>query len=144
MDRQARWDRYNALPDKSEGQLDAVCGELSGVTCTTIAGRPSDAETNSCDIYCCRRGFRTGHCNPRAVIGTLAMRQNKAPLDPFFMKRFECTCTNDERDATCGPDGSFIGIRCPVDWSACRRKCCREGRSGGHCGGFLRLKCKCD
>jgi len=117
------------------------------VTCTTIAGRPSDAETNSCDIYCCRRGFLTGHCNPQAVIGTVAMRESKAgrfELLPFLMARLDCTCTNDARDVTCGPDATLAGIRCPFDWSACRRKCCRQGRSGGHCGGFLRLKCKCD
>lgn len=44
-----------------------------------------------------------------------------------------CVCTDNMIDAKCGPDASLLGIRCPFDWSACRRKCCRAGRSGGRC-----------
>lgn len=116
------------------------------MTCSTVLGRPSDAETESCDIHCCRQGFLTGYCNGKAVLQHAAMKDkvSRYALNPYFLDRQDCTCTNDVRDATCGPDGSLAGIRCPFDWSACRRKCCRQGRSGGHCGGFLRLKCKCD
>ncbi|OXA47537.1 Tenascin-R [Folsomia candida] len=43
-----------------------------------------------------------------------------------------CICSSDPLDIKCGGDGSLIGIRCP-DVSACRRRCCREGKTGGRC-----------
>ena len=62
---------------------------------------------------------------------------------PFIKVSSNCLCTNNPIDAKCGPDGSFLGIRCP-DVSACQRKCCRQGKSGGRCAGLFGLKCKCD
>ena len=56
---------------------------------------------------------------------------------------FHCLCTDDPIDAKCGPDASFLGIRCS-DGSACQRKCCGRGKPGGHCSGFVGLKCLCD
>ncbi|CAF4226181.1 unnamed protein product [Rotaria sp. Silwood2] len=117
---QARWNRYKVLPEKTQAAVETVCGKLVQPTCQTVIGRPTDTETESCDRSCCHAGYLTGFCK-----GT-------------------CLCTNDQRDATCGPDGSLAGIRCPFDRSACERKCCREGRSGGRCGGFLKTKCKCN
>ncbi len=96
--------------------------------CKNKVGRPKDSEMDSCDSYCCQLGFLTGHCTSNYQPQTLS----------------QCRCTNDEIDAKCGLDGAFLGIRCPFDKSACKRKACRKGGNidEAHCGGFLSLKCK--
>jgi hypothetical protein len=115
--------------------------------CTTTYGRPQDHETESCDRYCCHQGHLTGFCKKSPTIGVKVNNHGAdgaLKVQPTLEGFLDCDCTDDLTEAKCGPDGSLMGIRCPFDWSACARKCCRQGRSGGHCGGFLRLKCKCD
>ncbi|CAF3934338.1 unnamed protein product [Rotaria magnacalcarata] len=108
---QERWNRYQALPEKTQATAEGVCG------------RPTDAEIG--------------------VSGTnYGSPQGAMTYKPTISGFFHCQCTNDLTDIRCGLDGSFMGIRCP-DNSACARKCCRQGWSGGHCRGFLRLKCRC-
>ena len=100
-----------------------------------------------CDIDCCHAGFLTGFCLGKVTVGVGIAGPSPnggSQYKPTINVKAGCECKNDIRDATCGPDGSFIGIRCPFDKSACARKCCREGRRSGSCGGFLKLKCKCD
>ncbi|CAF3350985.1 unnamed protein product [Rotaria socialis] len=145
---QARWNKFNSLPYITEAAVEQVCGALGDPKCWKPAGRPSDEETESCDRWCCHRGFITGSCQGGVSIGISGNNygsvRGEMHYKPTFNGFSNCICTNDLTDVRCGIDGSFLGIRCPADWSACRRKCCRQGRSGGHCGGFLRLKCKCD
>jgi hypothetical protein len=93
-------------------------------------------------------GNLTGFCQGGVSVGVKGdnHRSPKGEMDyrPAISGFSNCVCTNNIIDAKCGIDGSVLGIRCPFDWSACRRKCCREGRSNGHCGGLFRTKCKCD
>jgi len=116
--------------------------------CTKLAGRPNDNEQIACDRMCAYSGFATGNCGSKVgsivdLIITGAEIIAKIPVSTSSLVSKACRCTNDLRDATCGPDGRFLGISCPFDSSACNRKCCREGKRGGKCGGFLRYKCKC-
>ncbi len=90
-------------------------------------------------------GYLTGFCEgsfgPTIRGGN---RDGRTEHEVHYHSSSNCKCTNDLKDAYCGPDGSYAGIRCPFDLSACKRKCCREGTSGGYCGGFLGTKCTCD
>lgn len=138
---------YKSLHEKTRTAVEGVCGKLMNPTCRRIIGRPSDSETESCDKACCHAGFLTGFCQSNVnaeiilnVDGSTGQTQYRPTINP----QAGCRCTNDLRDAKCGPDGSLLGIRCPFDRSACARKCCRDGKSGGRCGGFLKTKCKCD
>ncbi|UJR07403.1 hypothetical protein I4U23_011689 [Adineta vaga] len=146
-EREARWKRYKALPYKTLAAVEGVCGKVGDNTCWQPVGRPSDASSDSCDKACCHAGFLTGFCHGGVEVGVKIINPygpGQPEYKPILNNRSGCACTNDITDAKCGPDGSFIGIRCPFDQSACARKCCREGHSGGKCGGFLRLKCKCN
>lgn len=141
-----RWNRYKELPVKSLSAVEGVCGKLIQPTCKKIIGRPLDSETESCDQSCCHAGYLTGFCKGSVFVNVIINpgENNQVEYKPTINAQSGCACTNDQRDATCGPDGSFAGIRCPFDRSACARKCCREGKSGGRCVGFLNTKCKCD
>ncbi len=113
-----------------------------------MVGRPNNNEVDNCDRACCNLGFLTGNCYREGQAGIVITNPwgpgpSKIGPAPFKISS-HCMCSNDLRDAKCGPDGSFVGIRCPFDKSACQRKCCRQGKSGGRCGGFLKSKCKCD
>ncbi len=144
---QIRWNNYKALPVKTKATVTGVCGALSSTMCSTPISRPSDEETESCDKYCCHNGYLTGFCQGKFdgdVNVNSQSTNDEIEYKPSLKVYSHCLCTNDMKDAKCGPDGSFAGIRCPFDLSACQRKCCRQGRSGGHCTGFMRLKCKCD
>ncbi|CAF1232136.1 unnamed protein product [Adineta ricciae] len=143
---QARWNNYKALPEKTQATVTGVCGKLVQPVCRKVIGRPTDEETESCDKFCCHAGYLTGSCKGSIMGGAQIDLGGPGQTEykPKINGRSDCVCTNDHRDATCGPDGSFAGIRCPFDKSACARKCCRQGRSGGRCGGFLKTKCKCD
>ncbi|CAF1245903.1 unnamed protein product [Rotaria magnacalcarata] len=143
---EARWNRYKALPQKTQPAVESVCGKLVQPTCQKLIGRPTDTETESCDKSCCHAGYLTGFCKGTITVDGIInlVGPGQTEYKPTINARSGCVCTNDQRDATCGPDGSFAGIRCPFDTSACARKCCREGRSGGRCGGFLKTKCKCN
>ena len=146
MARQTRWNNYQALPIKTKATVTSVCGALSATKCTTAISRPSDEESNSCDKYCCHNGYLTGFCQGRIDLG--GEFESPSSLDeieykPSLKAYAACKCTNRFIDVKCGPDGSFAGIRCP-DVSACQRKCCRQGRSGGRCTGFLGFRCQCD
>ncbi|CAF4150052.1 unnamed protein product, partial [Rotaria magnacalcarata] len=127
---QERWNRYQALPEKTQATVEGVCG------------RPTDAESESCDRYCCQMGRITGFVTVGVSGTNYGSPQGAMTYKPTISGFFHCQCTNDLTDIRCGLDGSFMGIRCP-DNSACARKCCRQGWSGGHCRGFLRLKCRC-
>ncbi|CAF3971682.1 unnamed protein product [Rotaria magnacalcarata] len=143
---EARWNRYKALPQKTQPAVESVCGKLVQPTCQKLIGRPTDTETESCDKSCCHAGYLTGFCKGTITVDGIInlVGPGQTEYKPKINARSGCVCTNDQRDATCGPDGSFAGIRCPFDTSACARKCCREGRSGARCGGFLKTKCKCN
>ncbi|XP_054165781.1 uncharacterized protein LOC128963301 [Oppia nitens] len=142
-----RWLKFHALSayqKVNKTLINNVCGHWSEpVKCFTKIGRSTDAEMVNCDRYCCSRGFVTGFCNRHlgldSDVGGVSI--NLLPVKLYLSSN--CLCTNSWTDSSCGLDGSFLGIRCP-DKSACRRKCCRNGKTGGHCSGFLRLKCKCD
>lgn len=128
--------------------MNGVCGELSSTTCTKPVGRPTDKESEACDTVCCHSGFLTGFCQGGVSLGIKLTspggNSGQPGYKPVVNGYSSCGCTNDLKDAKCGPDGSFLGIRCPFDRSACARKCCREGKTGGRCRGFLNLKCRCD
>jgi len=158
--------RFNAFKaaqasGASSEQLQNICGPLRldpavQNYCTTKVGRPADSETASCDVYCCLAGQKTGNCQSKVgtkvdastvatilASGTLTPAAVLSTVPSLVKLSASCRCVNDDFDVKCGLDGSFLGIRCP-DNSACWRKCCRQGKSGGKCGGFLKLKCKCN
>ena len=122
-------------------KVGSVCGKVLGeVKCSQLIGPSIDAEDSNCDKYCCAQGFLMGYCRKDAIIDPNLINQ-KLPIPQVVAN---CQCTNDWRDANCGPDGRFLGISCPFDRSACKRSCCRDGKSGGSCKGFLKRKCDCD
>jgi len=133
-----------------------------------MVGRPADDEMETCDVYCCYSGFLTGYCDRDAAgiaanliwkfgskFGIKAFAEaigldpnnlqaitSALPVSKILPNVSNCKCTNEYKDAFCGRDGSFLGIRCP-DKSACARKCCRSGMNNYKCGGFLKTSCKC-
>jgi hypothetical protein len=137
---------------------------LASKICTTAVGRPSDSETNNCDGACCLAGYLAGNCGGDhsvklgdvvklvscaggvaggGLVGSVpALAACAGLITPSNLSN--CRCSNDRIDVKCGRDGSFAGIRCPFDRSACQRKCCRQGRSGGRCTGPFKTKCRCD
>ena len=149
---QARWDQFKALTvdqQRNASTLEKLCGVISQTTkCTTLVGRPKDAEIENCDKICCYQGHLTGRCDKDfsfTITATLQTLMNQAPKLGFVPKVAQyCKCSDDWKDAFCGADGRFLKISCPFDRSACARACCRSGKTGGKCKGFLRTKCKCD
>lgn len=157
----ARYQSFQAAKARaaSSEELQNICGPMrlqsTENICTTKVGRPSNQETASCDVYCCLAGHKTGNCaskagiqvNENVVAGILASGGVTtagilAAIPGLVKLSASCRCLDEDLDVKCGLDGSFMGIRCP-DQSACWRKCCRQGRNDGKCGGFLKLKCKC-
>lgn len=135
----------------STDELNEICGPVAQhQTQCALAGRPSDAATMFCDSMCCLAGSKVGNCGKvklqikpdwLALITSLTSNNTLSSLknlNPKLAK--ECSCSDDPADVKCGPDGSFLGIRCPFDNSACWRKCCRQGKSDGKCRWF---SCKC-
>lgn len=137
----------NAPPD----ELFQICGkvDLNRQHCTTSVGRPKDSESLACDSLCCLSGKKIGNCGSSygvmldlvKLVSIFVGGSGGGGVKPEVAAN--CFCSDDPIDVRCGRDGSFMGIRCP-DNSACWRKCCRQGKSGGKCGGFLKTKCKCD
>ena len=147
-----RWNRFKALSPEQQKDVNTlveVCGVINeNIKCQTLVGRPPDSETENCDKMCCYQGYLTGKCEKDfnfvlTDVLQLLISKNKK-FDFITSIAHHCECTNDYNDAFCGPDGRFLGISCPFDRSACARACCRKGKTGGRCGGFLNNKCKCD
>jgi len=91
-------------------------------------------------------GRLTGFCYGAALIGignNNGSLKGEMHYKPIISDFSNCHCMDHLMDAGCGPEVCG-GITCPFDSRLCRSKCCRQGRSGGHCSGFLWLKCKCD
>lgn len=154
---ESRYSRYqsakarNASPD----ELVQICGKVDFTQqqCTTTVGRPKDSESLACDSLCCLSGKKVGNCGSDygvkldfvKLVSALASGGGIvggaiAAVKPEVAAN--CYCSDDPIDVRCGRDGSFMNIRCP-DNSACWRKCCREGKSDGSCGGMFKLSCKC-
>jgi len=130
-------------------QINAICGKVSPIAACGKnnplgIGRPREDGSLNCDSACCHLGFKAGNCVSDSSFGT-AISSAAASVDSIPTPTLgNCRCVNGDIDVKCGPDGSTGGIRCPFDKSACWRKCCRQGKSGGSCRRFLKTKCVCD
>ncbi|CAF3312672.1 unnamed protein product [Rotaria socialis] len=49
--------------------VEGVCGRLDEPKCWKPVGRPTDAESESCDRYCCQMGRITGFCHGGVTVG---------------------------------------------------------------------------
>lgn len=144
----------NADPEEMFG----ICGRVDpNAQCKTKVGRPKDSESLACDSLCCLGGYKVGNCGSdygveldfaKIVTNLVVGGATGGPVGAIVggltpSLAANCYCSDDPIDVKCGRDGSFLNIRCP-DNSACWRKCCRQGKSGGKCSGFAKLKCKCN
>ncbi|XP_054157132.1 uncharacterized protein LOC128955481 [Oppia nitens] len=143
---ESRLKLYQALTPDQRTNVTAVaevCGKHDlPVQCTAVLGA-SVRSNDNCDSYCCSQGRLSGFC--RTQLTNLIV---KDPLKADMYVKFEptlssqCLCTDSWKDASCRPDGSFLGIHCPDEWS-CSHYCCRRRFTDGKCVGLLHLKCHC-
>jgi len=160
---EARYNKFQAAKanNASTETLLDICGRVANYSaqqCTTQVGRPKNSESLACDSLCCLAGSKVGNCgadygiqlNPDKLLealqagvasGGIGYSAIVGAMDVKLAAN--CYCSDDPIDVRCGRDGSFIGIRCPFDTSACWRKCCREGKNSGKCEGIFRSKCNC-
>ncbi|XP_054157430.1 uncharacterized protein LOC128955780 [Oppia nitens] len=146
-DRHNKWLALTPEQRKDPEILAKLCGPYNrSIECTSVIA-PAVSEQINCDTICCNQGFLTGFCTSALEEHVVILR----PLSPDWHYAGHthpirlsaiCECTDSWADASCGTDGSFMGIRCP-DRSACKRHCCRNKFNTSDCIGVHRLHCDC-